>query len=117
MSKKITIVAVLAVLVVLLFTQGSNASTQTRTEFWNFYASKETPCYTARYDGSHWIISFDKPLKPFAKGEFISNSFIGTETYISANGVKTEFSVFEIEVGGVVFPIAVLSTDLNRIAA
>lgn len=117
MKKKSVIVAALVVLVVLLFNQNSTASPQNKIERWDFYAAKDTPCYVAQYDGYHWLISFDKPLKPFKKNEFISNSFIGTEIYYSATGAKTEFYVFEIEAGGIVFPVAVLSTDLTRIAA
>lgn len=118
MSKKTTILAVLVVLVVLLFTQGSNASTQTRTEFWNFYASKETPCYLAEIDSRNlWLVKFEQKLKPFRENEFVSNVWLGETTYTNENGVKTTFYFFEIEVGGVAFPVAVLKNDLNRIIA
>lgn len=117
MKKKTVIIAVLVALAVLLFSQGSGASPRNKVESWEFYAAKETACYVAEYNGKHWLLSFDKPLKPFKKNEFISNVWVGIETYINANGVKTEFYIFEIEVGGVVFPIAVLAADLNRIIA
>ena len=83
MKKKTTIVAVLAVLVVLLFTQSSNASPQRKVEFWEFYAVKETPCYFAEYDGEKWLVVFNQKLKPFARNEYISNVLVGEQTYIN----------------------------------
>lgn len=118
MSKKTTILAVLVVLVVLLFTQGSKAKMPNRVETWNFYAAKETACYLAEIDNKGlWLVKFEQKLKPFKPNEFISNVLLGDTTYTNAQGVRTTFYFFEIEVAGVSFPVAVLEADLNRVIA
>lgn len=119
MKKKTVLIAVLVVLVVLFFTQqGNSKNTKGRVELWNYYASKETPCYLAELGSENlWLVKFEQKLKPFKPNEFVSNYWLGETTYTNAKGVKSVFYFFEIEVNGVVFPIAVLASDLNRIIA
>lgn len=115
MNKKSTFIAVLVVLVVLLFASNSNASPKNKIEYYDFYALKDTPCYLAQYDGQKWLVVFDKQLKPFKRNEYISSSWVGEQTYISPNGLRTTFYFLEIEVGGAVFTVAVLSNDVTKI--
>jgi hypothetical protein len=118
MKKKVTIAAVLVVLAVLLFSQNTDASPQNKIESWDFYAAKQTDCYLAEInEKSLWLVKFDQKLKPFKANEFVSNDWLGETTYTNAQGVRNTFYFFEIEAGGVVFPVAVLSTDLNRVIA
>lgn len=116
MSKRKTIIAALVLLAVLLFSQDSSATHKGKIQTWEFYAAKETACYLAEQNSKGlWLVKFNSRLKPFKANEYISNVWLGETTYTDANGLKTTFYFFEIEAAGVVFPIAVLSNDLNRV--